>query len=397
MLFRRPKLGNSGNVAIITALCMPLIIGGAGLGVEVGYDHYEQVKLQQAADAAAFAGGVELRRGSTLSVVTSTATAVAQQNGSASSTDTVTILSPAPAGPGTVKATLARNEARIFSGFFVNTPLIITVNATAQISSAANACILALDPTASGAATFSGNSTTTLSNCVVMANSISSSAVNVQGSAQLYTPCIYAVGGVSVTSGAHMTSCSAPQTGQGPVGDPFGTLTMPADTGPCLNGNSTNLSPGRYCNGLSFKNTAHLSPGVYILSGGTLQANANANVSGDGVTIFLLNDASVSFNGSATFNLSAPTTGPYSGFLFVGGRNNSAIGNVFNGNASSSMTGNIYFPAQPVDYRGNFTGTNGCTHIVAKTVQWTGNTTVGVDCSTFGMGTVPVGAVTLIG
>ena len=397
MLFRRPNLGNSGNVAIITALCMPLIIGGAGLGVEVGYDHYEQVKLQQAADAAAFAGGVELRRGSTLDVVTSTATAAAQQNGSAPSTDTLTILSPAPAGPSTVRATLTRNEARLFSGFFVNTPLIIAVNATAQVSSAANACVLALDPTASGAATFSGNTTVTLSNCVVMANSISSSAINVQGSAQLYTPCIYAVGGVSVTSGAHMTSCSAPQTGQGPVGDPFSTLVMPADTGPCLNGNSTNLSPGRYCNGLSFKNNANLSPGVYIISGGTLQANANANVTGTGVTIFLLNNASVSFNGSANFNLSAPTTGPYAGFLFVGGRNNSAISNVINGNASSSMTGNIYFPAQPVDYRGNFSGTNGCTHIVAKTVQWTGNTTVGVDCSTFGMGPVPVGAVTLIG
>ena len=397
MLFRRPKLGNSGNVAIITALCMPLIIGGAGLGVEVGYDHYEQVKLQQAADAAAFAGGVELRRGSTLSVVTSTATAVAQQNGSASSTDTVTILSPAPAGPGTVKATLARNEARIFSGFFVNTPLIITVNATAQISSAANACILALDPTASNAAQFSGNSTTTLSNCVVMANSISSSAVNVQGSAQLYTPCIYAVGGVSLAAGsAHMTSCSAPQTGQGPVGDPFSTLPMPDDTTPCLNGNSSNLSPGRYCNGLSFKSNSTLSPGVYVISGGTLQANANANVTGAGVTIVLLDDASISFNGNAHFNISAPTSGPYSGFLFVGGRSNtSAI--TINGDSSSSMTGNIYFPSQAVSYQGNFTGTNGCTHIVAKTVQWTGNATVGVDCSAYGMGTVPIGAVTLIG
>lgn len=397
MTIRIPTLGNRGNVAILTALCMPMIVGGAGLGVEVGYDHYEQVKLQQAADAAAFAGGVELRRGSSLDTVTATATAAAQQNGSISSTDTVTILSPAPAGPSTVKATLTRNETRIFSGFFTNAPLIINVNATAQISSAANACILALDPTASSAANFAGNSTTTLTNCVVMANSISASAVNVQGSAQLYTPCLYAVGGVSVTSGAHMTSCSSPQTGQGPVGDPYSSLVMPADSGPCLNGNSTNLSPGRYCNGLSFKNNANLSPGVYIIDGGTLQANANANVTGNGVTIVLMNSASVSFNGNATFNLSAPTTGPYAGFLFVGDRNNSAISNTFNGTASSSMTGNLYFPAQPVSYLGNFTGANGCTHLVAKTVQWTGNTTVGVDCSAYGMGTIPVGAVTLIG
>ncbi|MGA0599617.1 pilus assembly protein TadG-related protein [Caulobacter sp. KR2-114] len=385
----------TGNVAVLTALCMPVLIGGAGFGVEIGYDYYEQVHLQQAADAGAFAGAVEQRRGSANTLVVSTGSGAATANGAASA-DTVTIT-PNGAGNNTVTARITRNEPRLFSGLFVSQPLLITVNATAALSTAANACVLALDPTASAAINFSGNTTSTFNNCVVMADSISSSAVNTQGSAQVYVPCMYAVGGVSTTSGDHLTSCSAPQTGQGPVGDPFAGLQIPSATGNCQNGNGANLQPGRYCGGVSFKNNVNLQPGVYIIDGGTLQANANANVSGTGVTFVFLNNASISLNGNATFNVSAPTSGTYAGFLMVGSRTNTNVGNTINGTATSSMTGNIYFPNQAVSYLGNFSGSGGCTHIVAKTVQWTGNTTVQVDCSSYGLQSIPVGGVTLIG
>ena len=49
-------LDNKGNVSIIVALCLPMVIGGAAFGIEVGYWRYDQVRLQQAADAAAYAG-----------------------------------------------------------------------------------------------------------------------------------------------------------------------------------------------------------------------------------------------------------------------------------------------------------------------------------------------------
>jgi hypothetical protein len=39
---------------------MPMIIGGAGFGVETGFDFYVQVKLQQCADAGAFGCGAEM-------------------------------------------------------------------------------------------------------------------------------------------------------------------------------------------------------------------------------------------------------------------------------------------------------------------------------------------------
>ncbi len=45
----------SGNVAIITALAMPVLVGAMGLGGEVGYWYYRQQEMQSAADSAAVA------------------------------------------------------------------------------------------------------------------------------------------------------------------------------------------------------------------------------------------------------------------------------------------------------------------------------------------------------
>ena len=61
----------------------------------------------------------------------------------------------------------------------------------------------------------------------------------------------------------------------------------------------------------------------------------------------------------------------------------------FNGTADSSLTGTLYFPSQTVAYKGNFSGQSGCTQVVAGIVQWTGNASVNVDCTSLGMQPVP--------
>lgn len=45
----------SGNVAIVSALAMPVLVGSMGLGVEVGFWYYRQQAMQNAADSAAVA------------------------------------------------------------------------------------------------------------------------------------------------------------------------------------------------------------------------------------------------------------------------------------------------------------------------------------------------------
>ena len=171
--------------------------------------------------------------------------------------------------------------------------------------------------------------------------------------------------------------------------DPFADLPVPPVDSTCQGTSATVLQPGTYCSGLRLSGTVTLSAGIYVISGGDLKINANADVTGDGVTIYLKCGAEVSMNGTAAVNLSAPTTGPYSGVLFYGDRTCSGGTNTFNGTAASSLTGALYFARQTVKYLGNFTGNGGCSQVVAGIIEWSGNTAIEQDCSSMGMRDIP--------
>jgi hypothetical protein len=295
-------------------------------------------------------------------------------------------------GGGRVEVVLRDTAERFFTALFVSSDPQFVARAVATYNSAASACILALSPTASKAADFSGSSNLQLQGCSVMSNSNAADGLNVQGAAVLRTTCAISVGGVQATSGLTMTECSAPVTNAPSVADPYADVPAPTPTGACQNANANGgvINPGRYCNGLQLKNSVVMNPGVYYVESSTgFDVNANANVVGSGVTIYLAGSAHVKMMGNATVLVSAPTSGTYSGVLFFGDRSATGL-NKFNGTAGSKLTGAIYFANQDVEYNGNFSGLNGCTQVVGKTVAWTGNTSVSVDCAAQGMRTLPV-------
>ncbi|RUV07157.1 hypothetical protein EOD00_19840, partial [Mesorhizobium sp. M7A.T.Ca.TU.009.01.3.1] len=148
------------------------------------------------------------------------------------------------------------------------------------------------------------------------------------------------------------------------------------------------LGPGTYCSGMNLKGNVTLSPGVYVVQG-SFKINANAAITGSGVTIFMSGSSTVSMNGNASVQLSAPTSGSYSGVLFYGDRTGNSASSTFNGTADSLLTGAIYFPKQQVNYLGNFSGKGGCTRVVADTIQWSGNSTINQDCSSLGIDDIP--------
>jgi hypothetical protein len=185
------------------------------------------------------------------------------------------------------------------------------------------------------------------------------------------------------------TVCASPITQALPAADPYAALPTPQSTTTCQNDNLKTLQPGTYCKGLSLSGNVTLSPGVYVIQAGDFKANSNAQISGDGVTIYLAGSSRVSMNGTATVKLSAPTEGTYSGVLFYGDRTNLGGSNKLNGTADSLLTGALYFPKQEVDYLGNFSGKGGCTQVIADTIQWSGNSTVNQDCKSLGIKDIP--------
>lgn len=382
-----------GNVAMIAGLALPAFVGFCGLASESAYWYFRQRDMQGAADIAAYNAAIALRSGDDTTTLTSLATTDAETSGWRSSSGTITFHTPPTSGTHqsnsrAVEVILTEDEQRFFTALFNDNDVHIQTRAVAVYTDLGNSCLLALDKSASGAITFWGNTGSTFTNCNVYSDSISSTAFSLGGSAKASMPCALAVGGFDTTSGLTLTSCPAVVSNAAYIPDPYKSLAAPTIPANCTNGNSTSLSPGKYCNGLTINGTTSMSSGTYVISGGTLKINANAILTGSNIMIYLTNGATISMNGNATVNLSASTTGTYAGILLYSDRSNVMATNKINGTATSVMTGAIYMPSQQVQILGNFTGANGCMQVVADEIYYSGNSTFGTNCSAYGMSNV---------
>lgn len=282
------------------------------------------------------------------------------------------------------------------------TQLKIAARASAATITDGLGCVLALNPSASGAITASGMTTVNLNNCSLYDNSNNAAAFTAGGSVTLSALSIGVVGNTSL-GGANVTATQGIQTGLAPISDPYADVSVPS-FGNCtenkFSAHSTKtIDPGVYCNGFSVNAGAHLTlnPGVYYLDRGSFSVNGGATISGQGVTLVFTsstgdNWAAPTINGNATVNLTPPNFGPTAGIVMFGDRN-IPTGTSFklSGGASQYLSGAIYVPRGAIEFSGG-TGTSAsCTQIIGDTVSFTGNAKVAINCS--GYKTRPFGSV----
>lgn len=378
----------AGNVAIISALLMPVLIGMAGLGTETAWWYSRQRELQGAADIAAFGGALVRRGGGSASAATASATADAVTNGWNQPIGTIAVNSP-PASGGyqnaqAVEVILRENLTPLISGIVLgNTTIPITVRSTATMRTGDPACILGLNPGAADTVRFWGNSSTSLFNCVVASNSTSTTGFHLGGSADLSVPCAYSSGGASYDSGLVLTdmSCPAPVTNHPATLDPYADVPAPPVSGCGAKPSSSSLTPGCWTGATFNSGTVNFAPGIYVINGGSLKINAGANLIGDGVMFYLTGGASLDVSGNATMNLKAATSGTYGGLLFFGGRTEAWKDQKMNGNASSIAQGAFYFPSQKLTFQGNFASNQDCLQIIADQVEYTGSAVFQNNCA----------------
>ena len=238
-LFLRWKESQSGNIAVIAAITMPVVIGFVGLGVETGFWFYKQRVLQGAADITSYNAVVALRNTDTVPSIRSQASTDAAANGWTAGIGTITVNTPPTTGPNqnvnSVEVILTESETRMFSKIFISTPMNIRVRSVATYASNGNACLLALNKTAPQAVRLWGSNVTNLNGCNIMSDSFANDAVAIGGSSTVTAPCVLAVGSVSVSSTLNLTSCASPTNNAAPAKDPYGTLPAPAAVaaGPC--------------------------------------------------------------------------------------------------------------------------------------------------------------------
>nr|WP_298355176.1 pilus assembly protein TadG-related protein [Rhodoblastus sp.] len=384
-----------GAIAVMFALGGSILMGAVGIAVDVGLWEAAHRDLQDAADAAAMSAVVGFQAGVD---VTTQAEAVAAGynfvNGVAGTT--VTANRPPLSGSqvgnsAAVEVIVSQPQARFFSLVFGRQPVNESARAVAVQTS--NACILALNQTASGAVSAQGSVAVNANGCSIYSDSNSSSSVNAGGSATISAVQIGAVGGFSGQS--NMTATNGFTHG-GVIQDPYAYVTPPTFSGcdqQSFSAHTTvTIYPGVYCNGMKLNSGAivTMSPGIYYINGGSMSVNGSATLSGTGVTIYFTgsnnNWATASFNGGANINLTAPTSGPTAGIVLFGDRN-MPVGTPFGlaGGLNQILSGVTYFQKGAVSFAGGSSSFNGCSQIVANTVTLVGNSGLATNCQSFGI------------
>lgn len=397
-----------GGTFALLAITLPALIGMAGLGYDATIWYMTKRQIQTVADNAALSGVYTLREnpGDATKVDTAVKADTLRNNFDNDDSDKA-VISNTPPNSGAyqgqayaVEVIVTQTGDLYFASMFLPEDVTIAARAVASlVTTGGDHCLLTLNETAPAALNFTGNATTT-ANCGIASNSLAADSISVGGSAVVTAEPVQAVGGINVSGSGTLNHGSSPlQAHSQPLYDPYADTVWPTsdqindtcDSWPNGKKNQTiDVDPGLYCGDQTIGNNDDffLNPGVYLIRDGDL--NVRGTITGVDVTIIFVgtNDANVGgidkVNSSATVTLDAP--GPdghqngdewddmYAGMLMMQqvGATNSPV-NRFNGGATLSLEGAMYFPDSHMHFLGNSGVSPGCLQIVADTMTFQGN------------------------
>ena len=335
-----------GQTLPLLAVTVLLLAAVAGFAADVGYHQYMQRVQQTATDSAALAAAAELNTGNWTTAGTRDATSNGFTAG-ASGVTAVSIVRPVAPDPyagnaSAVEADITATYATFFENVFGISRATVSTKAVAIANAPSNWCIVALDT--SGTSNIDAHSTVSAPNCDI---SINSSNLSIGGQSTITTndPIQYAgrltgAGTSTFDPGTPVQSVAAT--------DPCPQITSclylqqnpPAST-PCQTFDLANIQPDKiYCD-MNFGNGTYTLPaGLYVIPAGGHFNAGNSTLYGTGVTIVDFANNNINAT-NATFHLSAPAGGMYSGMLFYAP--NFTQSATFN-SGDGGLQGILYFP-----------------------------------------------------
>ena len=394
----------SGSIAVLTAVLLPILLGFMALAIDVGYMFVVKSRMQVAADSAALVAANSLNHGQGIDTAYAWALTATAANGFTNGfKSTKVTLSVPPGGTGIYAAdlnyfrvTVQDTTPTFFAGIFGVASSLNSASAVAGPTGGGNPCMLTLSTSGSGSLSAVGNASINAIKCGIYVNSTSSSAIKLTGNVDINAGSINVVGGFSKTGDVTTTAVTM---GAATTLDPFLSFPKPAFTS-CTYTNfskkgngSIALTPGTYCGGinLSGNTSVILAPGMYVIYGGGFNVSGNVSpMTGTDVTIYNSGAGatgpnafgSINLTGDIKLNLSAPLTGSYAGMLFFQNPLNTQAASL-GGNSGSTFKGNLYFPKNSLTLSGNSGTTIPMGAIVAQNVNVTGNATISMT-NTYG-------------
>jgi hypothetical protein len=420
---RRRLLGDeSGQSTVLMTLFMAtFLFGFVGLGIDTQKMFDAKRVAQASADAAAIAAGEEYSYGT--SAEQTAANAIVTLNGmntSAAKYPAVVTIGVPTSGnysgnSAYIQAVVSQPIPTIFMNI-LNRRSTVTVSgrAVAGIGQNSPTCIC-LEGTSGEDLNLSNDASLSATGCGTTVDSTSSDAVGIVGGSTL--------GGVSlgivsttwtaasnVNNGGSISGSTKVVTGVAsscapalPAAPTYSSAQCTADPISHYQGGANYLvgpNSGSYTTTQygdlacytsltvgSNGDTVYLEPGIYVISNGELHfesgANNASNTGGNGVFFYLVGTASLVIDNGANVNLTAPSSGTYSGIVvFQDSADTAAIS--VQGGSNTSFNGAIFAPSSNVTL-GNGSNTTLDADIVAKTLTMTGGTSLsGNATSNFG-------------
>lgn len=396
-----------GNALVIAGAALPLVIGSAGLASDTIQWALWKRQLQRLADSGAQAGVYAIAEGNSVDDCSNIASATydkpvaydVSKNNHLPQTPTCVATNPPSVGGYTsdsnaVRVTVSMQRSLSFSGMFLSSAPTITASSTATIVPGGHYCVVSLESQAVTGIDATGSTNVNLG-CGMITNSTSLSAAVATGSSSVTASPIAAVGGIPAST--HWGSGTVLQPFTIAEADPFGSVPLPTPSGctafptnhPHDTISITNPTGVKCFNtDINVNGSITLADGTYILDSGAgmSMTNTGASLTCLHCTFIMENSGggtvgSVSLQGG-TMNLGSPTSGTYKGMLFYQSRNATSGNSVLiNGNATSALEGALYFPEANLTFSGTSGMTTNCMQIVAKDVQFTGNSSIANTCS----------------
>ncbi|MDR5730540.1 MAG: pilus assembly protein TadG-related protein [Terriglobia bacterium] len=390
----RVREDESGQMLVLTALSLTILLGFVALAVDVGVMFRAQRNMQIAADAAAVAAALNANYSTVSgSSPTSAADAAAALNGVASQYVTVNtypnIAYGWHTGLGYYEVLVSTPNPTIFMNVFGLHSINVAARAVAGIVPSPS-CIYVLDQTDPATLDVQGDALINTPNCGIEVASSSPGAIcTTGGKATINAPIIRTPGGQTGSGKCNGYQSNVLQSGSLSVTDPLNNfLGSPTDP-PCSGSPDTSTftltgtvaGPGFgnsvcYMNAISISN-ANLGPGTYVFENGvTLNGTVNVGIPSapnttttNGATLDVENGGF--WQGNAALSIYAPQNKatPYNGIALMVPSTNlvptcdpsiqqpAPCLQVQFGSGYGNLTGLIYAPAATVYMQDNGGGT----------------------------------------
>jgi hypothetical protein len=412
------RKSEAGQSLLLVALALVVLMGFAGLAIDMGVIRYEKRLQQTAADAAAIAGADNLAHpasgGVTAGAQNASATDGFTDNGGgnvsacaspSAAVGTVCVqvsnggptTGPHAGDPKYVEVFVAAVQPTYFMPVLGINQETVTARAVATNVSggvAGNGCAWTLGSPSGQieGININGSATLNATSCGIIDNG----NFNTKGNKLLVNAGTFGTAGDWSANGTKQgdVTCSN-QAGPCPAikmpasSDPFASMTPPSQpsassscpaTGACnvTTSGIQALQPGTYSSiTVGSNSTANFAPGIYYIDGAngltvnggsTICNSTSANCSGapppanSGVMFYFTGNATVNMTGNPVVNLTGLTSGTYAGMLMYQDPADTNVGPAPNGptlggDSGANFGGVLYFPSDQITFFGNNTTT----------------------------------------